>query len=230
MWIGNSSLSKKELDQLYQLKLDKGSEIFPLLSLLLIREAKQAREEGDSDEAVELATYSIKLSPDLPQPYFELARARWQQNPFQLNKILPEVFKGQMARFRHYPSSLKFFYNLFYILSNAILMAFIIFGIVVMVKYLPLYFYDIRRNLTQELSSLFVNGLKIFILFIPFFLRLDILWAILFWSILLWGYVTKRERQFILVFLIVLVYLPFFLRSSSSFLNGGCFGCHLGNE
>jgi tetratricopeptide (TPR) repeat protein len=33
--------------------------------------------------------------------------------------------------------------------------------------------------------------------------------------------VTKREKQFILVFLIVLVYLPFFLRSSSSFLDGG---------
>ena len=37
---------------------------------------------------------------------------------------------------------------------------------------------------------------------------------------MLWGYATKREKQFILVFLIVLVYLPFFLRSSSSFLDG----------
>ena len=168
-----------------------------------------------------MATYSIKFSPQLPQPFFELARAYWHQNPFQLHKILPEVFRGLIAQLGHYPSSLKLFYNMFYILSNAILMTFIIFGIVVMIKYLPLYFYDIRKkHLTQEISRLLINGLKIFFLFIPFFLRLDILWAILFWSILLWGYVTKKERRLLLFFLIVLVYLPFFIRSSSSFLNG----------
>ena len=74
--------------------------------------------------------------------------------------------------------------------------------------------------MTQEISRLFLNSLKIFILFIPFFFRLDMLWALLFWSVLLWGYVSKREKQLILIFLIVLVYLPFFLRSSSSFLDG----------
>lgn len=213
------SLSKKELDQLYQLKLDKGIRNLPVLSLFLIREAKQARKNGNSDQAIELATYSIQLSPDLPQPYFELARAHWQQTPFQLNKILPEIFKGQMARFHHYPSSLSFFYNIFYILSNAILMAFIVFGIVVMVKYFPLYFYDLRKNFTQKMSSLLFIGIKVLFLFVPFFLRLDILWAILFWNILLWGYVGKKERQFIVVFLIILAYLPSLLRSSSSFLN-----------
>jgi tetratricopeptide (TPR) repeat protein len=215
-----TSLGPKELDQLYQLKLDKGIRNVPTLSLYLIRESEQSRRKGDADRAVRTAIYSVKFSPDLPHPYFELARALWSQNPFQLHKVLPEVFKGEIAQFYHYPSSLRLFYNMFYILSNAILMTFIIFGIVVMVKYFPLYFYDIRKNLTQEISRLLINSFKIFILLIPFFFRLDILWAFFYWSVLLWGYVTKREKQFILVFLIVLVYLPFFLRSSSSFLDG----------
>jgi tetratricopeptide (TPR) repeat protein len=216
----STSLGSKELDQLYQIKLDKGIRNVPILSLLLIRESKQARRIGEADQAVRMSIYSVKFSPDLPQPYFELARALWKQNPFQLHKTLPEVFKGEIAQFNHYPSSLKFFYNMFYILSNAILMTFIVFGIVIMVKYFPLYFYDIRKNLTQEISKLLINSLKIFVLLIPFFFRLDILWAFFYWSVLLWGYVTKREKQFILVFLIVLVYLPFFLRTSSSFLDG----------
>jgi len=38
-----TSLSIKELDQLYQLKLDKGIRNIPILSFLLIRESKQAR-------------------------------------------------------------------------------------------------------------------------------------------------------------------------------------------
>jgi hypothetical protein len=216
----STSLSQKELDQLYQLKLDRGIRNVPIFTFLLIRESQQARRKGEADEAVRIAKYSSKFSPDLPQPYFELARALWSQNPFQLHKTLPEVLKGGVLQFQYYPNALKLFYNMFYILSNAILMTFIIFGIVVMVKYLPLYFYDIRKNMTQEISRLLINSLKIFVLFIPFFFRLDMLWALFFWSVLLWGYVTKREKQFILVFLIVLVYLPFFLRSSSSFLDG----------
>jgi tetratricopeptide (TPR) repeat protein len=215
-----TSISYSELDQLYQLKLDKGIRNIPIFSFLLIRESEQARAKGDADQAVRLATYSIKFSPDVAQTYFELARSLWYQNPFQLHKILPEVLKGEMVQFRYYPSSLKLFYNMFYIVSNAILMAFIIFGILVLIKYLPLYFYDIRRNMTQEISRLLLNSLKIFILLIPFFFRLDMLWALLFWAVLLWGYVSNKEKQLILVFLIVLIYLPFYLRSSSSFLDG----------
>jgi len=216
----STSLSQKELDQLYQFKLDKGIRNVSILTFLLIRESEKARRKGDADHAVRMAIYSVKFSPDLPQPYFGLARTLWHQNPFQLHKILPELLKGEVVQFQYYPSSLKLFYNMFYILFNAALMAFIIFAIVVIIKYLPLYFYDIRKSMTQEISRLLLNSLKIFILFIPFFFRLDMLWALLFWSVLLWGYVSKREKQFILIFLIVLVYLPFFLRSSSSFLDG----------
>jgi tetratricopeptide (TPR) repeat protein len=212
--------SSKELDQLYQLKLDKGIRNLPMLSYLLSREARKERERGESDRAVELARYSIRFSPDLPQFYFDLARALWSQSPFQVQRIFPEVFRGLAAQFRHYPSSVKFFYNLFYILCNAVLMTFIVFGFVIMVKYLPLYFYDIRRNLTQSVSGLVTTSAKIIALFIPFFLRMDILWAIMFWSLFLWGYVMKRERQIILIFFILLVYLPFFLRSASTFLDG----------
>ena len=215
----SSSYGQRELEQVYQLKLDRGIKSFPALSFFLIREAEQARKTGNGDQAVELASYAVKLSPDLPQPYFELSRALWYQKPFYLHQILPQVFNGEVALFRHFLSSLGFFYNLFYILSNAILMSFIVFGLVILVKYLSLYLYEVRKNLTQEVTSLLVNGVKLFVLFLPFLFRLDILWAILYWCILLWGYVTKRERQLILIFLIVLVYFPFFLRSSTAFLN-----------
>jgi tetratricopeptide (TPR) repeat protein len=216
----NTSISQKELNQLYQLKLDKAFQNVPVLSFLLIRASEQARKKGDKDQAIQMASYSIKFSPDLPHPYFELARDLWYQNPFQLFRVLSEVFRGTAVEFRYYPSSVKLLFNALYILSNAILMTFIIFGVVVMIKYLPLYTYDIRKNVTQEISGLLINSLKILVLFIPFFLRLDILWSIFFWSVLLWGYISRREKQLILIFLIVIVYLPFFVRSSSSFLDG----------
>jgi len=217
---GRKAPTRKELEQLYQLKLDKGIQNLPVLSQWLDREARRARERGDSDEAVALATYAIKFSPDLSQTYYELARIRWFQSPFQLHKVFAEIYRGQVAQFRHYPSSLKFFYNLFFILCNALFMTFVVFGIVVMAKYLPLYLYDLRRNLTPNVKGLVLSSVKILVLFIPFFLRLDILWAFMFWSIFLWGYVMRRERVILLIFLVLLVYLPFFLRSASSLLDG----------
>ena len=215
-----TAVNPKELDQLYQLKLDKGIRNVPTLSFLLIRESERARRKGDADRAIRAATDSIKFSPDLPQPYFELAQALCYQNPLQLHKILAELLRGGGMQLQYYPSSLRLFYNVFYILSNGILMTFIVLGIIVMVKYFPLYFHDIRKNVSQEILRLLMNSLKIIIFFIPFFLRLDMLWAILFWCVLLWGHVTKKEKQLILVFLIVLAYFPFFLHSSSSFLDG----------
>ena len=213
------SFDQKELDQLYQIQLDKGVRNLSTLSLFLVREARKARESGQLDRAIDLATYAHRFSPELPQPYFELAKVRWKKKPFQLDEIFPEILKGYRAKFSYFPSSLFVFYNGVYILSNAILMAFIIFGIILLWKYFPIYLYDIRRNLTLEVPNLFINGLKIFILFIPFFLRFDILWAILYWNILLWGFVPSRERQIVLVFLLVLVFLPFVLRTSSASLN-----------
>ncbi|HUL29713.1 MAG TPA: tetratricopeptide repeat protein, partial [Thermodesulfobacteriota bacterium] len=213
-------LNQKELDQLFQLKLDRGIQNAPTLSFLLIRASEQARKKGDSEQAIQMATYSIKFSPDLAQPYFELARALWHQNPFQIYRIVSEVLKGKAVEFQYFPSSVKLFFDTFYLLSNAILMTFIVFGIVVIIRYLPLYTYDIRKSTSQEIPRLVVNSLKILVLFIPFFLRLDILWSIFFWCVLLWGYVSKREKKFVLIFLILLVYLPFFLRSFSSFLDG----------
>jgi len=214
------SLNQKDLNQLYQSKLDKGFQNTPVLSFLLIRASEQSRKKGDNDQAIQMARYAIKFSPDLSQPYYELGRDLWHQNPFQLPKILSEVLKGIVVEFQYYPSSVRLFFNTFYILSNAILMTFIVFGIVVMIRYVPLYTYDIRKNMAQEISRLLTNSLKILFLFIPFFLRLDILWSLFFWCVLLWGYVSKREKQFILIFLIVLVYLPFFVRDSFSFLGG----------
>ncbi|MCX8116316.1 MAG: tetratricopeptide repeat protein [Desulfobacterota bacterium] len=214
------SLGKRELDQVYQWKLDRGVRNLTTFSLYLTRLAGQERRQGNLSKAVELATYASKLSPDLPQPYFELARARFKHRPFAIHEALLEAWRGLRAKTRNFPASFQFAYHAFSLIAHAILMAFLLFGIVLLWKYFPLYAADIRRNLSQELSNLVLNGLKIIVLFIPFFLRMEVSWALLYWSILLWGYLSARERPFLVLFLIFLVYLPFFLRTSSSYLNG----------
>ena len=212
-------LTRKELEALYQTQLDRGVKNLPTVSLALLRKAKEARERGEIEKAQEWTTYAMKISPALSQPHVEMAKIYWKKNPFHLHQVFSEILKAQLKKFHDYPSLLRLTYHGLYLLSNAILMSFILFGIMILIKYLPLYFYDLRKNLTQELRSLLLNGLKVFVLFLPIFLRFDLLWSLFFWATLLWGYVPHREKKLIIFFLIVTTYFPFFLKSSSSFLN-----------
>lgn len=215
----NIQITQKELETLYQTQLDRGVKNLPTVSLFLLRKSKEAREKGEIEKAQELTTYAMKISPDLSQPHLEMARIYWAKNPLHLHKVFSEILKGQFKKFQDYPSLLRLSYHGLYLLSNAVLMSFILFGIVILIKYLPLYFYDLRKNLSQELQSLLINGLKVFVLFLPLFFRFDLIWSLFFWSTLLWGYVSQREKKFIVFFLIIATYFPFFLRASSSFLN-----------
>src|SRR4030042_4625104 len=79
----------KELDQVYLATLERGIKNLPVLSSLFVLEAEKARRAKDHDRAVRLAAYAVKFSPDMPQPYFELARTRWSQNPIHLHQVVP---------------------------------------------------------------------------------------------------------------------------------------------
>jgi tetratricopeptide (TPR) repeat protein len=212
-------LDSKGFEALYQMKLDQGVPNLPTFSLLLLREADQARQKGRPDQAVDLIRWAMKFSPDLPQPPLALCGALWDQNPFQLKKIVVSWFRGQLARFRYFPTAVPLAYNLFFIVANAAMMAFMVTAVVLLIRYAPLFFLEIRRNLSQELDRLLDSSLKIFLSFLPLFLRLDLVWAILFWLVLIWGYVNRPERRFIVAFLIVIVYVPFFLRTSAALLD-----------
>jgi len=185
-------LSSKELDQLYQTKLDRGLRNIPILSFFLIRESQEARRAGDDDLSVRLANSSIKFSPDLYPTYFELARPV-RQNAFQFDKIIPSFLDGLNALTSYFSSSLHFYYNLFYILANAILLTFMLFGIVVLVKYFPLFVYDIRKDLTQEITKVVLNGLRIFITFCSVLFASGHALGYFYWNILLWGICQRRE-------------------------------------
>ena len=93
-WKMMSPVSKEEIDQFYQLKLDQGLRNVPVLSLALIREAERARKGGDPAKAVEIAQDSVKPFPDPTEPYFQLTRERFYQNPYQFPKIISEVYRG----------------------------------------------------------------------------------------------------------------------------------------
>ena len=92
-------LSTQELDKIYELQLDRGIRNYPLLSSVLVREAERARGKGKMDRAVEFAGYAVKFAPELSQPYFELAKVRWSQNPLKPYEAISECLERNLRVF-----------------------------------------------------------------------------------------------------------------------------------
>ena len=77
-------------------------------------------------------------------------------------------------------------------------------GICLLVKYTPNLLYDMKNITNNDLP---VIGLKLwmaFILLIPAFLDAGPLWFVLWWVIVLWGYLNKTERRVAFVFISII--------------------------
>lgn len=61
--------------------------------------------------------------------------------------------------------------------------------------------------------------LKIVGILLPFFLRLNLTWAFMYWSLLCWVSLEKRERIMLCVFLIMVIYIPWTMDTYSNFLD-----------
>ncbi|MBW2055864.1 MAG: tetratricopeptide repeat protein [Deltaproteobacteria bacterium] len=213
-------LGKKELDAIYEAQLNHGVRNLPILSSLLVRESLRALDRNDLETAQSLCLYAKKFARDFPLPYFTMARIYWTRSKKLVNLAVREDLAGIWAIFRNF--GILFFksINTLYMIAGALLLAFVGFALIMLIKYLSLYFYEVRREF--ELTPVkFMTGLaKISVFVVPVLLRLDLLWSLLYWTILVWGYMARRERQTLVVFLFVLVYVPWCLDQTNRLLEG----------
>jgi tetratricopeptide (TPR) repeat protein len=91
----------------------------------------------------------------------------------------------------------------FFVITTTVLTLFLI-GICLLVKYTPNLLHDFRNSTNNELPLL---GLKLWlalILLIPIFFDAGPLWFVLWWIIILWGYLNKSEKRVAFVFISII--------------------------
>ena len=91
----------------------------------------------------------------------------------------------------------------FFVITATILTSFLL-GIGLLVKYTPNLLYDIRNGTHNDLPAI---GLKLWmalILLIPIFFDAGPLWFVLWWLIVLWGYLNKSEKRVAFVFISII--------------------------
>ncbi len=216
---GEDRVGTDGLEAIYQAQLDRGVKNIPLLSLLLVRESLRALNRNETEEAKSLCEYAQKYAPDCPQVYFTMGKIYWSESKVQIIMVLREYWKGLCATLRNFQTLFFKSLNLVYLFSKALLLTFVTFAVVVGVKYLSIYLYDVKREFDLTPARLLTSLARVFTFAVPLLLRIDALWTLLYWIILMWGYLAHRERQMVVVFLLALVYVPCALDQTAVFLD-----------
>ncbi|RLB06517.1 MAG: hypothetical protein DRG50_05475 [Deltaproteobacteria bacterium] len=200
-----SKIGEQQLEEIIKLKLDKGIMNLWEYALLLIREGVKLE---DKDRALKLAGYSQRMAPDLPYVYFYAGHIFWERERWRIYPTLGKYFEGLKVYLRNLPLVTTQALGLLYIVAIGALLAILTFCVLVFIKRLPLYINALKEELRGEKKEMIRGVGRIFLLFIPFLLQLNILWCGLFWCIILWRYLTRGEKGVLVLSLFLVTYIP----------------------
>jgi tetratricopeptide (TPR) repeat protein len=215
---GEDPVGTRNLNAIYDAQLDRGIRNIHILSSLLLRESLSALRRKDFERAESLCQYAKQYAPDYPPTYFTMARIHWGQSKFRITPVAREWVQGVYATLRNFRIVFFKSLNLIYLFSSALLLTFIVFTIATALKHLSLYVYDLRKKFDLTPVKLLLGVGKALAFIVPVVLKFDLLWTLLYWNILLWGYMARREKQMLVVFLLILVYVPWILDETVEFL------------
>jgi hypothetical protein len=197
-------VSEHHLEEIIQRKLDKGIINLWEYALLLMREGTAL---GDKEEATKLGEFAQRMAPDLPSVYFYAAHTLLEKDSWKFHAAIEQTLEGIKTYARNIPLATILGVNFLYIVGLGVLLTILAFCCVVFVKRLPIYFHVLREELEGDTQEMIRGVGRIFLLFLPFLLQLNILWCALVWCLVLWRYLTKGERGIVVLSFLLVVYI-----------------------
>lgn len=91
--------------------------------------------------------------------------------------------------------------NGYFIVITATILTLFLIAVCLLIKYTPNLFHDFRNNTDSDIPKLGLILWLAFIVLIPAFFDAGPLWYVLWWFIILWGYLNKAERRIVFVFI-----------------------------
>lgn len=105
---------------------------------------------------------------------------------------------------------------LFVILTT--ILTFILVGVCLLFKYLPHMFNDLILGSNNELSPLGIKLWMALIVLLPLFFDTGVLWFVLWWFIVLWGYLNVMEKRLAFVFISLIFFSSWISLVGAGFL------------
>jgi tetratricopeptide (TPR) repeat protein len=214
---GGDTLGGRQLEEIFQRKLDRGITNLWEYAIPLIQEGMALK---DKEQAVRLGEFAQRLAPDLPDVYFYTSHVMWEGNKGRLSTVLEKNAEGIIAYRRNIALAAGQVLNILYIVGLGVLLAIVTFCLVVFFKRLPIYFHILKEELNGNTQAMIQGAGRIFFLALPLLLQLNIVWCVLAWCLILWRYLTKGEKAVVIFSFLLVVYIPAIGEALFRFMEG----------
>ena len=199
---GNFDEAKLTFLDLNLAKLELGQQNLSAYSKALIQKAREFKQRGMADRAVELLNIAQMLSPELSSVYFALARLRFGQNFIDFHGVVNNLWKGLKLKFTDPRAIITYVNNGLTIVLIAGILASVIFLLSSFIYYRRAIFYQMKEELPVDVPVVLVH-LIAWILIGGITLGVGIAWGILLLALLLIWHLepsSKAILQVVLVF------------------------------
>jgi len=204
----------EELDAINKMRIDNNLGDMSHFALLLLREGQQAFKNKQYDRAEKLINYAQILAPNYPHPYYAQGYFYIAKDKKAINQALIHYFKGLKRSLSH-PSTLFIkIYKSIIISLFCFIFLFIIITVSISAKHLLPYLTEIKERYRMTIKEILRSMFMIILLFVPFIFRFSIMWFFLYFPIILWPYLRKKEKKLVFFLLIGLIILePIIMQS-----------------
>ncbi|MEK7825464.1 MAG: tetratricopeptide repeat protein, partial [Nitrospirota bacterium] len=208
------------VEKIKKIKLELGADNLDLISVALLIEAEEDVAKGNVDSAIEKAYAAREISPDYPATYYHIAKFLFLKDK-SIIAAVSSYIDGIIV-------SCKDFWNIFYlagtiviILLLSLISSFVIFLIFLLIRFIPLIEHNLNEWAGISLKRYSIIMIIIAISSLPLLLGRGIIWSAVFWLMLVWIYLGKREKTISILFLLVAGSATLLLPLSGSFFSAG---------
>ncbi len=190
------------LEKIKKLQKESNLQNLEYITAVLLRKANTLLIESRLNEAIYLSNIAIELSPDFYPAYYTQGKILWRNNKISAINSYITGFKTAFSDFIHTFIRIGDF---FIIGTAAFLLSMFIFFVITIIKYFPL----LKHNLQEITESPYLQPYLTFIPWLILLLPLLIfgpLIAFFMWIILLWLYLSNKERVIVFLFILFIAY------------------------
>lgn len=186
-------------------KLRIGLHNMPAYSRILIQEAQKVKQQAGAEQAMQILEAALKLSPELPDIHFAIAKMRFTMNFTDIYRVAKDMWRGVWYKFTDTAMLVVYLNNGLTLFVFSGMLACIIFLLFSFIYYHRAVFYQLKEKIPVELPLFFTQILGWFVI-AAVTLGLGVAWGLLLLGMLLIWHVdaaAKRVLQLVLLFIAI---------------------------
>lgn len=191
---GDTETAERMLDEIQRLRVERNAFALNDVGTSFAYQGYALLGSGNIEQAREHFQIAHELSPDLPLAYSGLARASERSGGIGYATALLHRGRAHLAALRSGLDGPYARWNLAFLIFTIGMVAFLIFGALMVYRYGVLLAHDFEERVGEWLGSRGSLAAAMALLCLPLILTAGVAWLAPYWMSLTFGYQTTKER------------------------------------